>query len=107
MVLAEPLRAVARERTVFRFVPARAAVAHERILRIQGYHDFTRVRPAIVRAAEAMAAEAPMLAEPEIAFARTAIAFLDEETLRVESGAVMQCRAFATTLRHCGEVAVF
>jgi hypothetical protein len=107
MALAEHLRPVARERTVFRFFPTRGIVSPERILRIQGYHDFSLVRPAIVRAAQAMAREAPTLAVPEIAFARTRVALLDEQSLRLECGALLQSKAFATTLRHCDEVAIF
>jgi hypothetical protein len=90
-----------------RFSLRRPFVVTERILRIQGYHDFTRVRPAIVRAAAAMAAEAAELAAPQVAFRRRPILRLDGGSLALEDGPTLRSPAFAVTLCDCTEVAIF
>ena len=93
--------------STLRFTPGRPVVVPDRILRIQGYHDLSRVRPAIVRAARAMAAEAAGLAAPQVAFGRRRIHRLAGASLVLVNGPTLRSRAFAITLRDCTEVAVF
>ena len=52
---------------------ARPVVRYERILRIQGYSDLARVRPAIVKASQAMASRAGALSAPLVAHRRARI----------------------------------
>src|SRR4029079_6890541 len=73
----------------------------------QGYHDFSRVRPAILRAARDMAENAAELASPEVVFRRRRIERLDSASVALASGPTLRSDAFATTLRGCGEVAAF
>jgi hypothetical protein len=92
---------------VRRFAPAPPAVHGDRILRIQRYSDLTRVRPVIRRAADAMARHAESLSDPAVAYVRAPIAALDEEALAIGEGPRFHCRAFATQLRGCTEIAAF
>lgn len=108
MSLAKPRSAgVTASSSTLRFVPTRPVVAHERILRIQGYSDFGRIRPAILRAATAMAALAAELAAPQVAFTRRRVEKLDGASLGLANGPTLRSRAFSVTLRDCREVAVF
>jgi hypothetical protein len=59
------------------FTPLAPTVGYARILRIQGYSDLTRVRPAVVRAAREMAELANTLAASRVSYARVGIAALD------------------------------
>jgi hypothetical protein len=103
--LQTPQRAASPE--VSSFLPAPPVVHHERILRIQGYSDFTRVRPAIVKAAQASAALAPELAAPRVAFRRVPIVSLAGDELRLEHDIRLHCAAFAGVLAGCTEAVVF
>jgi hypothetical protein len=89
------------------FAPHAAAIAYERILRIQGYSDVTRVRPAIVAAAKAMAQEATRLSLPRIAYTQLPIAALDGAELLLPQGLRFECPAFGVTLAGCTNVALF
>jgi len=87
---------------------ARAPLVHvERMLRIQGYSDVTSVRPAIQRAAEAMARLATRLSEPSATYRRVAVRGIDGGVLEVEGGFRFHCKAFDRTLKGCAEVALF
>ncbi len=89
------------------FEPHRPVIQAERILRIQGYSDLERVRPAIRESAESMAHKAPKLGSPRVAYRRVPILELRNDTLEVEGNVRFQCAAFATVLDGCTEVAVF
>ena len=92
---------------VERFEPRAPVIHHQRILRIQGYAEGHRVRPAIVRAARAMAELAPALGAPRVAHTRVPVLAIDGDRLVLEGGAVFTCRAFARQLAGCTEVAPF
>ena len=87
------------------FEPMPPAVRFERILRIQGYSDLDRVRPAISNAAREMAALASTLSQPRTAYRYVPVRSLSDETLELEAAERFFCRAFASRLADCFEVA--
>ena len=89
------------------YVPGPPAIPCERILRIQGYSDLTRVRPVIRRAAEQMAAAAASLSEPVVAYRHVAVRTIDDALLETESGVQMHCKAFGRQLRGCTAIVPF
>jgi hypothetical protein len=89
------------------FVPQAPNIQAERILRIQGYSDLKRVRPAIRQASEVAAAQAPELSEPRVAYRRVAIRAIQDGLLELSSGCQFHCRAFDQILRGCTEAAAF
>lgn len=92
---------------VERFAPAPPTIAFERILRIQGYSDLTRVRPVIRGAAEQMAALAARLSEPRVAYRQVAVRSIEGAVLEVEGSARMHCQAFGRQLAGCTQVVPF
>lgn len=93
--------------TVERFAPGVPAIAFERVLRIQGYSDLTRVRPVIRRAAERMATLAARLSEPAVAYRHVAVRAINDSLLEVEGGVRMHCKAFGRQLHGCTEIVPF
>ncbi|MGI9303817.1 MAG: hypothetical protein ACR2RB_14125, partial [Gammaproteobacteria bacterium] len=73
-----------------RFAPAPGQVGVERILRIQGYTDMDKVRPAIRRAAQAMAGIAEELAMPVVCYRRLAVATCDDQALVLADGTLFR-----------------
>jgi len=90
--------------TVRYFEPTPPVVRCERILRIQGYTDLGRVRPAITQAATEMAAFASLHSRPQAAYRYVPIHALDSDGLSVEGGR-FHSRAFASRLAGCFEIA--
>jgi len=90
-----------------RFVPGPPIVRVERILRIQGYSELNRVRPAILTAAAEMAELASQLSTPTVAYRRAPIRGTAAGALELEGGFRFHCKAFDRTLRDCTEVVVF
>jgi hypothetical protein len=89
------------------FRPAPPAIHFERILRIQGYSDLSRVRPVIRRAAEAMAATAASLSEPAVASRHVAVQSIRDDVLELQGGARFHCKAFERQLGGCTEAVPF
>lgn len=89
------------------FHPERPVVSSERILRIQGYSDFSKVRPVIRRTAEAMADVAMSASVPCVAYRRIPVRAIRSDELEVEGSATFHCRAFARTLENCTQVVPF
>jgi hypothetical protein len=87
--------------------PSVGAIRAERILRIQGYTDPGRVRPAIARAAQAMAELACAKSEPVVAYRDVPIVALEQGALELEGGVRMHCLAFERQLQGCSAVCVF
>ena len=87
--------------------PPLGAVRAERILRIQGYNDPARVRPAIVRAAQAMAELACAKSAPAVAYRDVPIASLAQDTLELRGGVRLHCLAFERQLQGCSAVCAF
>lgn len=82
-------------------------VSADRILRIQRYSDPKRVRPAIRRAAEEVAALAGELQQPKVSFRRIPVKCCEDDTLRLRNGIEFHCRAFPQLLAGVREVVVF
>jgi hypothetical protein len=89
------------------FVPGPPVVQYEKILRIQGYSDFSRVRPAIVAAAQEAAHLAPLLCAPRVAYRHVAIRSLCDDTLDLAGDVRLHCAAFGRALAGCREVVPF
>lgn len=89
------------------YAPAAPVIQAERILRIQGYSNLERVRPAIRHSAESMAALAPDLSAPRVGYRRIRILDIRDDVLEVEGGVRFHCDAFARVLNGCTEVAAF
>jgi len=90
-----------------RFQPSAPCVSSERVLRIQGYSDLTRVRPAIRRAAEEVAMLAMKLSEPSVAYRHVRIRAMFGETVVLDGGQRLNCAVFPRALRDCEEVVPF
>jgi len=111
--LTMPIRASATDAGQIRrfelalFHPAPPAISSERILRIQGYSDLTRVRPAIRHAAHAMAQVASALSEPSVASRHVRIRAMRGATLQLQGGHELHCPFFARALEGCVEVVPF
>ncbi|MEP6655668.1 MAG: hypothetical protein ABJC33_00445 [Betaproteobacteria bacterium] len=88
------------------YVPLAPVIQAERILRIQGYPDLDRVRPAIRNSAQSMAALAPQLSSARVGYGRIPIRSIRNDVLEVEGGQ-FHCAAFARILFGCTEVAAF
>jgi len=82
-------------------------VGAERILRIQGYSDPSRVRPRIRKAAEFAAEMAGDLVAGEVGFRRVAVTRLSDGILELDGGHTFQCEAFDKFLSGCGSVVAF
>jgi hypothetical protein len=89
------------------FVPAPPEVRAERILRIQGYKDLGRVRPAITQAAGEMAALASRLAAPRASWRFVPIRSLAVGRLELDGGVTLRCAAFDDLLAGCTAIAPF
>jgi len=92
---------------VFTFNPARPDVRAERVLRIQGYKDLGRVRPAITQAAVEMAKVAERLAAPGAAWCCVPIRSLRTGVMGLEGGTQLRCEAFDELLAGCTAIAPF
>ena len=89
------------------FRPAAPVIHFERILRIQGYSDLTRVRPMIRRAAEAMAATAASLSEPAVASRHVRVQAIQDDILELQGGVRLHCKAFGRQLGGCTQIVPF
>lgn len=78
-----------------------------RLLRVQGYKDTAKVRPAIRRAAEKMAAAATTLIAPQANYRRHTVTLVAGGRLLLAGGHELQCAAFDRLLAGASEVAVF
>lgn len=83
------------------------SIGADRILRVQGYSDPGRVRPAIVRAAEAAASRAAAFAAPEARLVRAAIEDCAGPRLVLAGGFAFECPVFGEVLDDCDEALVF
>ncbi len=92
---------------VQRFRPAAPEVAPDRILRMQGYADPRRVRPAIVRAAADMARIAQAKSQPDVAYRFHGVRGIDADGVELQQGARLRSAAFESRLAGCTEVVPF
>jgi hypothetical protein len=89
------------------FVPASPTIGPDRILRIQGYSDVERVRPAIRRAAVAMAELAEALSVPRVVYRRVPVTSMAADLLELAGGVRFRCGAFPRILAGCTEAIAF
>lgn len=89
------------------FAPRPPAVHADRILRIQGYSDLTRVRAVIRQTADAMAQLASNISEPAVAYRYVPVRRLRDGVLELHGDAAFHCPAFARLLFDCTHVAPF
>lgn len=97
----------AGEARALQFTPLAPLVHPVRMLRIQGYSNVSSVRPAIQRAAEAMAQLAARLSKPRVTYRRAAVRGIGGGVLEIEGSFRFHCKAFDRTLKGCTEVALF
>ena len=89
------------------FQPSAPRVSTQRILRIQGYVDAGKVRPAIARAAQEMGRLAQAKCEPLVAYRFHFIEVMDAEGLELRRGLRLRSAAFESRLVGCSEVVPF
>lgn len=89
------------------FTPRRISVRIDPMLRIQGYSDPLRVKPAIRNAAETVAATAERVFAPEVYYRRVPIKSCTDGLLVLETGTTFHSRAFSQFLGGCHQVIVF
>ncbi len=90
------------------FVPDEVSVRVEPMLRIQGYKDPSRVRPAILRTARAMAEQALHTFEPRACYRTIGIRECrDDGLLIVHGGVAFRSGAFPSMLAGCRNALVF
>ena len=99
----QPLRAA----PIRTFEPTLPVVGHERLLRMQGYSNLERVRPAISGAAFDMARRAEGLSQPKVAYRYLPVHALDAQSVQVSTGGRLHSRAFQSRLSGCVEIVPF
>lgn len=90
--------------------PSPAQVSVDRILRIQGYGDPGRVRPAIREAAALAARWAHDLCAPEVCYRKVPVVSCRDGVLRLagdEGDVVFRCEAFPRFLGGCSDAVAF
>jgi len=92
---------------VRRFEPSMPDVRHQRMLRMQGYADMERVRPAITSAAREMAELAMVLNQPAVAYRYLRVLGLDRLGVEAVGGGRLSCGAFQSRLGGCTEIVPF
>lgn len=90
-----------------RFVPRGLAITVDTVLKVQGYADTSRVRPAVRAVAEAVTAVANRILTAEVRYRRIGILSISDGVLALDDGSQFHCRAFDRYLAGCREVVVF
>ena len=88
-------------------VPELLAIDEANVLRIQGYRDLEKVRPAIKRAATTAARQTEKLIVPSIYYRVLSVKVCKGETLELEDGTVFRNEAFQRFLKGVKHVVVF
>lgn len=89
------------------FTPRRISVRVDPMLRIHGYSDPRRVKPAIRNAAETVAAMAERAFAPEVYYRRAPIKSCANGLLVLQTGTTFHSAAFSQFLGGCHQVIVF
>lgn len=89
------------------FVPVLTPVPTARILRIQGYTDLSRVRPAIRKAAEWAAQTIAEVATPSVSFKRLGLVQRGDDRIELSDGTTFDGVVLPHELSCCDEVVVF
>ena len=88
------------------FRPDVVNIRPDRMLRLHGYRDLSKIRPVIVKTAEEVAARAEEILAPEVHYRRVPVERVDSEHLTLAGGLVFTNRAFAKYLAGVSEVTV-
>jgi hypothetical protein len=96
-----------RHRVTSPFVPVLTRVPTERILRIQGYTDLSRVRPAIRKAAEWAAQTIAEVSTPSVSFKRLGLVRRGDDRIELSDGTTFDGVVLPHELSCCDEVVVF
>jgi hypothetical protein len=91
----------------FVFEPEVIELRVEKVLRMQGYKDLSRVHPEILSIAEAMTALAQNEFKPAVHFKRVLVKGISGDALILETGSRLHSKAFKKFISDCGEIAVF
>lgn len=83
------------------------AVDADRILRVHGYREESRIRPRVRAIAERVAPQIAAIAAPSARYVRCAIESVDGGVLTLSGGHRFTCAAFGRLLANATEVAVF
>lgn len=82
-------------------------IGTHRMLRIQGYTDPERVRPAVRKAADEAAARVERLLDAQARYRHVGVETCTGEALRLAGGVTLHCGAFERFLGACPRVVVF
>lgn len=82
-------------------------IKEENILRIQGYRDVNRIRPAIRKAAASAARKAEALVRPKAYYRVLDILSYSSNNLELQGGVVFENEAFGRFLKEAKQVVVF
>jgi hypothetical protein len=89
------------------FTPRGLTVGVGQILKVQGYADLSRVRPAVKSAAETVATMTNRMLVPDARYRRVGIESCVDGVLSLVDGTRFRCAAFDQYLTDCREVVVF
>lgn len=96
------LTAIDDEKVVFQsYRPEGVRVAVEPLLRTQGYKDFSRIRPEIMKMAETMASRAEDIAAPYVVYRQANIISCEPRRLVLEPGVEFKGENFDRALTDC------
>jgi hypothetical protein len=94
-------------RPVQMFIPRGIEIRTERLLRIMGYRDETKIRPAVLRNAGAVAEVAMQAISPTVHFRRAQITGRKAGVVEIDGDVTLTSEAFDKYLAACGEVVAF
>ena len=83
------------------------AISEEKILRLQGYRDLKKIRPAIRSAAAAAARETESLICPQVYYRTFDVRYCRGKTLELEDGTAFENEAFERFLKEAERIVVF
>lgn len=89
------------------YLPPRPNVSVEHVLRVQGYDNPARVRPAVRAAVESAATLVRRASTPAVWSRRVAVTGLAGDRLSLDGGVTLSSQAFAKYLAGCSEVVAF
>jgi hypothetical protein len=104
MMISKRLSAQSVHRGIGVFRPDGCVIRADRILRLQGYRDFAKVRPAIRNAAEAMAKRASELISPEVHYRSVGVRAVTGDGVVLADGTQFQSEAFGHFLPHAKRI---
>jgi len=86
------------------FEPVAMELSVDKILRMLGYTDMERVRPAVRRISEEVVAQVENVVRPIVYFKHKTIKSCSDGVLETEGGIVLHCKAFQRYMAGCDRV---